>query len=157
MKRKISILLLLYLLIMIQLILFKNLNIYEIVELFKSGSIEAKQNIEMSMNLQLFSSVNRYINVYDTNRGLFMYNIVGNILIFVPFGYLVNLLFKGKVNTTIFIGVVLCLLFEVAQLYLHIGIFDVDDIMLNTIGTIIGAMLASASYSVYKVFRTAKA
>jgi len=70
-------------------------------------------------------------------------NIGGNILLFVPFGMLAPFLLNGKYKAlkTIFGGFVLSVIFESIQLYTGCGQFDVDDIMLNTTGAIIGVLL----------------
>lgn len=67
-------------------------------------------------------------------------NIVGNIILFVPWGFLSPLTFislenrwKATVLTTI-----LSLTAEVIQYTMQVGVFDVDDILLNTLGGIIG-------------------
>ncbi len=67
-------------------------------------------------------------------------NVGGNIIIFIPFGILVPLLLKGKYKflKTLFLGFALSAFFEFFQLYTGCGQFDVDDIILNTAGTLAG-------------------
>lgn len=68
-------------------------------------------------------------------------NLVGNIAVFVPFGLFISILFHHKGATfrrVLISSVALSLSFEVAQLVLYIGTFDVDDLILNTSGGLIG-------------------
>lgn len=71
----------------------------------------------------------------------FSLNTVGNILMFIPLGIGIrSLLAKKKA----FWGAVICcgasLLVEISQFILATGSFDVDDILLNTMGGILGVL-----------------
>lgn len=65
--------------------------------------------------------------------------IVLNMLLFVPFGYLIPTLFHRfcwwKV---ILLGFVFSLCIELLQLITHLGFADVDDLINNTFGTMLG-------------------
>jgi len=68
-------------------------------------------------------------------------NLVGNIALFIPFGMFLVLLSKNKGMS--FIGVLarslsLSLCLECLQVVFSIGIFDVDDLILNTSGGLLG-------------------
>lgn len=67
-------------------------------------------------------------------------NTLGNVIIFIPFGFLLPLLFKQinnvKMASKIFIKFIL--LIESLQLLTFTGVFDIDDIMLNMLGALIG-------------------
>ena len=67
-------------------------------------------------------------------------NIILNILMFVPFGFLLPFISK-KFQTfwkTYLAGFAFTLLIEVVQLVLRRGIFELDDLMNNTVGAMIG-------------------
>ena len=74
--------------------------------------------------------------------GLFhaLLNLAGNVAAFVPFGYFLPKLLKSArgffavLFTTMFFS--LCL--EVLQLLTQVGSFDVDDILLNCVGALLG-------------------
>lgn len=70
-------------------------------------------------------------------------NLGGNIIGFVPLGILFPLLFSGlrKVWKTVPAVFMISLLFETTQLYTGLGVFDVDDLLLNTIGGLAGYLL----------------
>ena len=63
-----------------------------------------------------------------------------NILLFVPFGYLLPLLWKWADRwwKVVLCGFVLSLLIELTQLVTHLGMFDLDDLMNNSLGAFLG-------------------
>lgn len=70
------------------------------------------------------------------------YNLLGNIVIFIPYGILLGLVSINKRKIS-FVDVFLCsfglsLCLECAQTVFSIGIFDVDDLILNSSGDLIG-------------------
>ena len=95
---------------------------------------------EYRYNLELFKEIRRFI-VYREQLGAFAVfsNLFGNILIFVPFGFFIAMasssrsFFKALFNS---LGLSLCV--EILQLVTRVGSFDVDDILLNTIGGMLG-------------------
>ena len=65
-----------------------------------------------------------------------------NILLYVPMGYLLPMVWPklGSV-LVILIGFLSSLLTESIQLVFHLGLFEVDDLFNNTLGTIFGVLL----------------
>ena len=63
-----------------------------------------------------------------------------NILLFVPFGYLLPLLWKRADRwwRVVLCGFVLSLGIELIQLVTHLGMFDLDDLMNNSLGAFLG-------------------
>ena len=61
-------------------------------------------------------------------------NIFGNILMFVPFGFL-GIVFTKLNNFWILI---LDFIVESLQYFTRLGVFDIDDVILNTVGAAIG-------------------
>ncbi len=82
---------------------------------------------------------------YEVGSKMFIKNILGNIILFVPFGLFVSYIMKTrKMWPILFITVVTSGIIEYTQL--KIGrTFDIDDILLNLIGGLIG-------YLIYLVF-----
>ena len=64
----------------------------------------------------------------------------GNIIMFMPIGFFTALLWKLSNKKVIAIGFFFSLLIESCQLFLTRGT-DIDDLILNTIGTILGLLL----------------
>ncbi|MGF9936478.1 VanZ family protein [Bacillus anthracis] len=93
------------------------------------------------INLVPFRSTIRYLTEFDSyNIDIILMNTLGNVIIFIPFGFLLPLLFKQinnvKMASKIFIKFIL--LIESLQLLTFTGVFDIDDIMLNMLGALIG-------------------
>ena len=104
-------------------------------------------------NLIPFSEIKRFFKYSDVvGTEAFLVNIVGNIVAFIPFGILLPIVIKGykKSAIIIFDGFVVSLIIETIQLFTKVGSFDVDDIILNTIGVAIGYVLFKVVYKRYK-------
>ncbi len=89
------------------------------------------------MNLVPFVEMTRY----EFGSTLFYYNVLGNILIFLPFGYLIGVYVEPKkiwpvIITTFFTSIVV----EFVQLQIGRS-FDIDDVILNVVGGLIGYLL----------------
>ena len=65
-----------------------------------------------------------------------------NIFLFIPYGMYLRELTKKK-SLTVGIIILTSFIFEVLQYILHIGISDITDIMMNTLGGIIGILFIS--------------
>lgn len=74
-------------------------------------------------------------------------NILGNILLFAPLGFIVSLKFSiiDRFYKVLLVGFFGSLVIEVIQFPLVLRAFDVDDIILNTMGTILGFILLKLS------------
>lgn len=82
------------------------------------------------------------IDIMKCGVGMAITNILGNILMFVPLGFFVPLLwnrFRSKKRMVIF-GAVISTLIECSQLFL-IRCTDIDDVILNTLGTFCGYLI----------------
>lgn len=83
--------------------------------------------------------------VFDTGyyEILAILNLSANIMMFVPMGVFLPLLWKKlrKFSSCIFMGALIIIVVEIVQLFSLLGSFDVDDIILNLIGIIIGFLL----------------
>ncbi len=78
---------------------------------------------------------------YNYTSSLFFKNVIGNVLLFIPFGYFVNYFLKNKkIYITIISTLITSLSIEIIQM--NIGrSFDIDDIILNLCGSVIGCLL----------------
>ena len=94
-------------------------------------------NTSGGYNIITFTEITRY----EVGSKLFMYNVIGNIVIFIPFGYFVSGYIKAsKVSHILAVSVISSLTVEVVQLQIGRS-FDIDDIILNVCGAIIGFLL----------------
>ena len=88
------------------------------------------------INLIPFKEMTRY----SIGSELFFYNVVGNIVLFIPFGYFVSDYLKAKkIHHILIVSILISLTAETIQ-YKIGRAFDVDDIILNVIGAILGFM-----------------
>lgn len=78
--------------------------------------------------------------VEDGNVDYFIISFLGNIVMFMPIGFFVPLLWKVSDRSVVFIGFCSSLLIEVTQLFLRRGT-DVDDLILNTFGVCMGLLI----------------
>ncbi|WP_228275868.1 VanZ family protein [Gracilibacillus oryzae] len=102
-------------------------------------------NFLANSNLVPFRNTIRYITESDHFSILFIFNnIVGNILVFLPLGLLLPLLFPRHRKFILLLLTVTCftILVEITQITLQIGQFDVDDLILNVIGGMAGYWFA---------------
>ena len=67
-------------------------------------------------------------------------NLGGNILLFVPLGFLLPRLFPRlqSLKNTLLCTAAIILCVEILQLFTLLGYFDIDDLILNTLGSAIG-------------------
>lgn len=91
-------------------------------------------------NLKPFREILRY----PIDSKLFIQNVLGNLLLFIPYSFYMSFSLKiNKLYLIIIFTFLLSLTIELIQI--KIGrVFDVDDILLNTISGIIG-------YCIYKI------
>ncbi len=102
---------------------------------------------EYHYNLVLFREIMRFWN-YREQLGIFpvLANLAGNILIFIPFGFFDPMTSKHRNIFATTIGAfLLSLLIETIQFFTKVGRFDVDDLLLNTIGGVIGYIIFTIS------------
>lgn len=92
-------------------------------------------------NLVLFQEITRCIK-YRAILGseVVLMNLVGNVVGFMPFGFLLPLLSvkERRWIMVLLLTFELSLVVEVLQLFMGVGSFDVDDLLLNTVGGLIG-------------------
>lgn len=69
-----------------------------------------------------------------------IYNIGGNIVSFIPLGFFVPLLSHRPpmLKQVLIFAFLLSLGLEVMQVLLRAGVFDIDDIILNVLGAVVG-------------------
>ncbi len=85
---------------------------------------------------------------YDLNSKLFLRNVIGNILLFVPLGWFITYYTKtNKIYASFFLSLFISSVIELIQL--KIGrVFDIDDIILNIVGGTIGYLFYMLFYKI---------
>ncbi len=83
---------------------------------------------------------------YNISSRLFIKNVLGNMIMFLPFGFFVSYFLKSeKIYMPVILTIIASLSIELVQLAIG-RVFDVDDIILNLLGGIMG-------YFIYSVIR----
>lgn len=104
---------------------------------FISTRVDTYNNI----NLIPFRTIRLYINYFDYfTFPIWFLNLFGNILLFIPFGCLLPIISK-KINqfgSVLLLSSLTICMAEIMQHLFMVGELDVDDIILNTLGVIIG-------------------
>ena len=106
---------------------------------------------QLNSNIIPFKNTFEYITGADRfNLDIIINNTLGNILIFLPLGIFLPLLFKkySRFTEVIIASTVISFSIEVFQIVLRIGQFDIDDVILNTFGSITGFLLLKIIKSV---------
>jgi glycopeptide antibiotics resistance protein len=128
------ILFVIYLFILIKVLVLKDLAMVRIHQMrFNFGGTQSGP-----ANLIPFKTILYYLK---GNNGLLIacINIIGNIIALVPLGFLVPLvILKINWKKILALAIISGLVIEWTQFYLQIGIFDIDDVLLNGLGVIIG-------------------
>lgn len=91
----------------------------------------------------IFSTIEFAKNSLLWNRlGSLLINIIGNIVMFAPFGFLGWILPKYNDFKTLLIAFLSILVaIEALQYFTRMGVFDIDDIILNSVGVYLGFKL----------------
>ena len=96
-----------------------------------------------------------YIAVINHTPGVRVWDIILNVVLFVPLGFLVKLLFRElKLWKMVLIAIGLSVFIETNQYFFEKGIAQFDDVMHNTIGSAIGWGLALLSVQGFNKFKS---
>lgn len=90
---------------------------------------------------------NGYPWYYDN---MIILNVV-NIALFIPYGVLAREVTRKKVLIPLLTGIAVSLAIELLQLATGRGIFDINDIIYNALGTLIGCGICAACRAVLKI------
>jgi glycopeptide antibiotics resistance protein len=101
-----------------------------------------REFVHRSINIIPFKTINQFLTS-SYNQNIVVTNILGNILAFMPMGFLLPLVFKKldnfkKVLLFVLIGTVSI---EVLQYITGAGATDIDDVILNAVGGILGYII----------------
>lgn len=136
-RKHVRLIFFLYLLIVLKVIIFK----YPLWQLREIAAGWEKDVILEGLdtaNFTLFKTIRMYID-YSYKLNSFE-NLVGNVVAFIPFGFLLPYVQPG--SRRFFVLLLNAFLFvlgiEVFQLFSAFGAFDVDDILLNCVGAVMG-------------------
>lgn len=142
-----------YIMLLSKYILLKWLTIPEFINhiTFSFGDIYWR-----SHNFIPFKTIIYYLFLSDISLGIRIENLVGNIIGFIPFGFMLPLFSKKFFSFKNVTMMTFCLsfVFELFQLISHFGSFDVDDLILNTLGGMIGYSLIYGLFKMMNYLKT---
>jgi glycopeptide antibiotics resistance protein len=153
-KSSLTLLLCIYLIILTKLILFKHFHITEIFEIINNFNVSYNTYRWRSSNLIPLKTITYYMFLADINLDIRIKNLVGNIMGFVPLGILLPLLSNRFLNlkSVIIATFSLSFIYEFFQLLFGFGSFDIDDLILNTLGGVVSDKY-SPHFQLYKTMR----
>ena len=123
--------------------------------IFKGSNLSIMFENKLYVNyIPFMETINMFKNNYMNYMGIrnAVYNVVGNILVFVPLVFFIPLLFEMK-NKIIYIalyGFLTSLAIDFVQLFTAFNITDIDDIIFNTLGSIFGFIIYNLFYYIIK-------
>jgi glycopeptide antibiotics resistance protein len=135
-----------YLIVLVKVVILKNGLALTLAKHAEQYPTTWNQKIA-TINLTPFKTIIYYLSG-NLNFKTAIENLLGNILAFCPMGFLLPLLsnYFKKMRYVLFISLLVSLLIEAIQLIFSVGSCDVDDIILN----VLGAVLGFAGYKVLK-------
>ena len=83
-----------------------------------------------------------FVHLFDVYDG-WLINILGNMAMFIPVGLIWPFCFKqlNTVGKTVLAGAAFTLFIEITQLPFYSRCSDIDDLILNTLGVLVGAVI----------------
>jgi len=108
-------------------------------DLFQIGGLRLKLSAKTGQpNFIPFKTILPYLL---GGSGWFI-NLVGNIVLFAPIGFLFPYIYRKVTwQKSLVLAIASGLVIEVMEVLFHVGIFDIDDIILNGLGVMIGYWL----------------
>lgn len=129
-------------------LLFSVLGVYILI-LF--AFLFLKRTSFQSVNLIPFRTILDYLTGDIIARAFAPSNLIGNLVLFLPLGVYVTLLNPNKrisVNTGLI--ALISVIVEIAQYLFKVGATDIDDVILNTVGGLVGILIFKVLYNLLK-------
>ena len=110
---------------------------------FKDGVLHLDLNMRTYANLIPLVETIKMFQDNFMGIGNSIYNVAGNVLLFVPLGFGIPLFFKNynKLGKVTLYGFLASLSIEVLQYLTCTNFTDIDDIIFNTLGTVLGFII----------------
>jgi glycopeptide antibiotics resistance protein len=139
-----------YLILLFKLIIMKDLPSDGRMD---SSSVSQKWDGLRKANFTPFKTISYYGTLQeDLPTGI--QNVGGNIILFIPVGFLFTAFLKDtRLIKVLLYTLLISAVFEILQLFTSYGTCDVDDLLLNTIGGLIGYALYFMAVKLAALFR----
>ena len=116
-----------------------------------SGTIKSWMNggtfYRMTPQFVPFKTIIEYVGMVQSIHDWFFKNLACNLIMFMPYGFLLPFMIQRKKRTGIKVvlsGCIASAAIEVFQYMTALGLCDIDDVILNTMGVALG-------YGIYKI------
>lgn len=110
-----------------------------------AGGMPFGEYIKSSVNYIPFRYIKYYFYDLVSNKNFHyvIVNLLGNVVVFIPLGFLLPVNFKGIVPFKKYLplAVSLPVFIELVQLIFRLGCCDIDDVILNIIGLLSGYLI----------------
>lgn len=146
-KNSFIVLFVIYILLLFLVLLFKypTTMVSDAVARWKSGA----EIVRIKPQLVPFQTIVEYIKNVQAPYDWFFKNLACNLIMFIPYGFLLPAFWKNghyRGLKIVISGCILSIVIEVLQYITAFGQMDIDDVILNTLGVVIG----------YELFRLIK-
>lgn len=115
--------------------------VFKIVPTITSGSVTLHFGGTNGSNPPNFIPFTTILSYLEGGSGLTIafLNLAGNIALLMPIGFLISLIYRDiRWKKVLIVGVLSGLTIELLQTVLKVGIFDIDDVILNALGVFLG-------------------
>lgn len=141
-KNGIIVIFVVYILLLFLVLLFKypTSMVSDTIARWKAG----EEIVRIKPQFVPFQTIIEYIKNVQAPHDWFFKNLMCNLIIFIPYGFLVSLLWgknSHKGIKVIVSGCMLSIAIEILQYVTAFGQLDIDDVILNTLGVVIGYAL----------------
>ncbi|WP_026990914.1 VanZ family protein [Flavobacterium subsaxonicum] len=122
---------------------------------FFSGQRHSDDLYENNISFKLLESkwdyLNNFDDLYANQKRFVLIEVLGNLMLFMPFTASIFVLVKKKISVLVLIAILLGVIISVEsfQYLFHLGVFDIDDIVLNFTGGMIGLTVFNLFFRKY--------
>lgn len=121
------------------------INLYTVWLLYMLFFLDSRDYPQLPYEIKYmpFDTIREYFfHVFYYDKIEFLKNIFGNIILFIPYGFLGILYPKlNQFRWTLISFFIIINIIEFSQYYFKRGMSDIDDVILNTLGTVIGFLI----------------
>ncbi len=125
---------------------------FEYIVLLLCSTVVFRKAVQNRLyNVKPFNSYNRIIDGND----MLIPEVLMNVVVFIPVGFLLGTIYykTAKWLTLLLIGLGLSLAIEISQYIFKRGFSDIDDVILNIIGCLIGLIIPYVCFFVKKALK----
>lgn len=148
MKKSVKFIFPIYIFLLITVVIFKIFPNFTICQIHYDIK-QSRANGYINLNLIPFKTI-----VFYVKQGFELFavkNLIGNVIPFIPMGFLLPFyLKKHRLLKTAVISLIFIFICETIQLFFMLGYFDVDDIILNFVGVVLGFFICTPILSILK-------